>query len=92
MIANYETVRDSCGYRMTRLLQKISQSGALSAAKDVIRNDGAYGFATLWEHGLLKYSVENLIIKKEYQSLFTDEERKICRERLKKYNGGHWDE
>ena len=40
------------------------------------------GFARLWEMGKLHMSIEALVLRKEFQSLFTDAERNVARERL----------
>jgi hypothetical protein len=39
----------------------------------------------LWENKRLDLSVEALVIRPEYHSLFSGEERKICIERLKEF-------
>ena len=43
------------------------------------------GFSRLWELKKLDLSVEYSVLRPEYQSLFSDEERPICAERLKQY-------
>lgn len=59
---------------------------SLLAAKQLISKPGnTYGFATLWEHGRLDLSVEAHVLKPEYEPLFTEEERQICRERLEQF-------
>jgi hypothetical protein len=40
------------------------------------------GFSFLWEHGLLKLSVENLVLRPEWAELFTDEEKALARRKL----------
>ena len=60
--------------------------GGLAAAKQLISKPGGTdGFTTLWEHGRLDLSVEAHILKPEYIELFTDEERRVCRERLEQF-------
>lgn len=60
--------------------------GGLAAAKQLISKPGSTdGFTTLWEHGRLDLSVEAHILKPEYIELFTDEERRVCRERLEQF-------
>ena len=39
----------------------------------------------LWEHHRYDLSVEAHVLKPEYEGMFTDEERRICRERLKEF-------
>ena len=56
------------------------------AAKQLIAKEGGtYGFEVLWENKRLDLSVEALVLKPEYEALFTDEERILCRNRLEKY-------
>lgn len=61
--------------------------GGLVAAKQLIAKEGVTeDFTILWECGRLDLSVEACVLKPEYQALFTDEERKICCDRLMKFN------
>ncbi len=82
----YITARKECGYTATRFLQLIGEKGGLAAAKQLISKPGGTdGFTTLWEHKRLDLSVEAHVLKPEYAELFTDEERRICRERLEQF-------
>ena len=82
----YQTAKRECGYNPTRFMQLVAEKGGVAAAKQLIRKAGETdGFATLWECGRLDLSVEVCVLKEEYKELFTDEERKICRERLLEY-------
>ena len=79
----YVTAKRDCGYNATRFLQLVGEKGGLNAAKQLISKPGGTdGFATLWEHHRLDLSVEAHVLKPEYESLFTEEERQMCRERL----------
>lgn len=79
----YVTAKRDCGYNATRFLQLVGDKGGLIAAKQLISKPGGTdGFATLWEHQRLDLSVEAHVLNPEYETLFTDEERRICRERL----------
>ncbi len=61
----------------------VAREGGLKAAKQLIsKSGGTYGFEVLWENNRLDLSVEALVLKPEYNDLFTDEEREICRKRL----------
>lgn len=82
----YITAKRECGYNAVRFLQMVGAKGGLLAAKQLIsKPGGTYGFATLWEHGRLDLSVEAHVLKPEYEPLFTEEERRICRERLEQF-------
>lgn len=64
----------------------ICEKGGYQAAKQLIHTDApSDGFTKLWELKRLDMSVEAHVLKKEYKPLFTDEERKICADRLEAY-------
>ena len=84
MIDIYTTAKKECGYNASRFLQLVGAKGGLAAAKQLIgKPGGTDGFTTLWEHNRLDLSVEAHVLKPEYATLFSDEERKLCRDRLK---------
>ena len=86
MIEISRSAKKECGYNATRFLQMISVQGGLATARQLIRKPGGTdGFTTLWEHGRLDLSVEAHVLKPEYAELFTDEERRMCRERLEEF-------
>ena len=79
----YITAKKDLGYNATRFLQLLSQKGGVEAARQLIAKDGGtYGFEVLWEAGRLDLSVEALILDPKFHSLFSEAERKLCRERL----------
>jgi len=82
----YRKADRECGYRATRFLQIIANKGPLLAAKELIhKSGGTEGFEKLWEFGRLDLSLEALIISGKYDSLFTDDEKELCRKRLRDY-------
>ncbi|AHF09060.1 MULTISPECIES: hypothetical protein [Dehalobacter] len=82
----YFTAKRDIGYTASRFMQLVSQKGGLQAAKQLIAKEGGtYGFEVLWENKRLDLSVEALVLKSEYVTLFSDEERMLCRDRLKKF-------
>lgn len=86
MIDIYMTAKKECGYNASRFLQMLGAKGGLAAAKQLISKPGGTdGFTTLWENGRLDLSVEAHVLKHEYTELFTDEERRMCRERLEQF-------
>lgn len=86
MIDIYMTAKKECGYNASRFLQMLGAKGGLAAAKQLISKPGGTdGFTTLWEHGRSDLSVEAHVLKAEYAELFTDEERRMCRERLEQF-------
>lgn len=87
MLNIYKTAKKELGYNANRFLQLISEKGGVQAAKILISKDGGtYGFEVLWERKRLDLSVETHVLKPEYIELFTDEERNMCKERLKRFS------
>ncbi len=86
MIDIYITAQRECGYNANRFLQMITKQGGVTTAKQLIRKPGGTdGFTTLWEHKRLDLSVEAHVLKVEYSDIFTDEDRQICRDRLRQF-------
>lgn len=82
----YVRAAKECKYYPTRFLQMLSEMGGIETAKKLIAKDGGTeGFLKLWEKGRLDLSVEYLVLQDKYKELFTDEERAMCRNRLKEY-------
>ena len=90
MIDIYTTAKKECGYNASRFLQMLSTKGGLTAAKQLISKPGGTdGFTTLWEHGRLDLSVEAHVLKPEYSVLFSEEELRMCKERLVQFGYKH---
>lgn len=86
MINIYKVANKELGYKPTRFLQLVSEKGGLKAAKILIsKQGGTYGFEVLSEYNRLDLSVENYVLKAEYKELFTEDERKICKERIDEF-------
>lgn len=84
MVNIYKQAKKDIGYNATRLIQMLSEYGGVETAKKLIHsNDLSYGFEVLWEAGKLDLTVEALVIKEKYSSLFEQEEIKICEDKLK---------
>lgn len=82
----YFVAKKEIGYNASRFMQLVSQKGGVLAAKQLISKDGGtYGFEVLWEHKRLDLSVEAHVLKEEYQELFTNEERTLCKKRLEEF-------
>lgn len=83
----YRKADRECGYRATRFLQMLSEKGGVKTAKELVSKEGGTeGFLKLWQLGRLDLSVEALVLKDEYNRLFTEDELTLCKERLEKYN------
>jgi len=86
MLKIYEEAKKQCNYNATYFLRMVSEMGGLEAAKRLLSTDAPqYGFTKLWECGRLDISVEYLVLKPEFKSLFTKEELKTARGRLETY-------
>src|SRR5262245_30777731 len=86
MVAIYTTAKRDLGYNATRFLQMITDEGGLIAARKLLHASVASeGFTTLWEHRRLDLSVEAHVLRPEFAELFTDDERRIARKRLRDY-------
>jgi hypothetical protein len=86
MINIYWEAKRELNYTASRFMQLIIEKGGLKTAKQLITKEGGTsGFTTLYEMGRLDLSVEAHVLKPEYAELFTEEEQKICREKLEEY-------
>lgn len=71
------------GYRATYFLRMIQEHGGVQAARQLVNGEGGTeGFARIWELKRLDLSAEALVLKPEYRTLFSDEERQRARQRL----------
>ena len=74
------------GYTPTRFIQMVSEHGGNEAAHILIHKENvSEGFVKLWEMRRLDLSMEYHVLKPEYEDLFSEEEREICRRRLEEY-------
>lgn len=86
MLLVYQRAKKECNYNATRFLQMLSERGGLATARTLIATEGGTeGFIKLWECGRLDLAVEAIILKDKYRSLFTEDEREMCRKRLDRY-------
>lgn len=86
MVGVYEKAKNECGYIATRFIQMVADKGGLATAKELIlKDDDTYGFERLYELKRLDLSVEAVVLDDKYSTLFTLNEKKVCKDRLKKY-------
>lgn len=81
MRAIYEEAARALNYRPQLLLNLINEHGGVGAAHRLLPNM-TEGFIRLWESRRLDLAVESLVLKPEYESLFSAEERELARTRL----------
>jgi hypothetical protein len=86
MVELYKTAKADLGYTATRFLQMVSEVGGIQAARQLLAAPAVSdGFTTLWERHRLDLSVEAHVLRKEFQPLFTAQERSVARQRLRDY-------
>ena len=86
MLDIYESARRECQYNATFFLRMVVDNGGLQAAHRLLATgQPSDGFTALWMCGCLNLSVEALVLKPEFASLFGDAERRIASSRLAEY-------
>lgn len=84
MLGIYNTAKAECEYNATYFLQMVNELGGLGAAKQLLSKPGfSDGLTALWECGRLDISMEALVVQEQWQSLFTEDELRAARMRLK---------
>ena len=92
MLAIYEKAKEACDYQPIRFLQMVHEHGGLNTAKRLLAKDEVQsGLMTLWECRRLDLSMEALVLKPRFRSLFTLEELNTAKERLKAYGYHQFD-
>jgi hypothetical protein len=93
MMDIYHRAKYEAGYNATRYLQMLQEHRGFGTAKILLHTPHVSdGFTALWERGRLDLTVEALILKKKWHSLFSEEERQIAKKRLKEYRYEFQDE
>jgi hypothetical protein len=76
------------GYRPALFQRMLAESGAVGTAQRLLASSSVSdGFRYLWEHGMLRHSIEDAVLDDEFADLFTEEERAVARQRL--FDAGH---
>ena len=78
----YHRAKEEIGYNATRFLRMLQEHGGVETARRLLP-EMSDGFVTLWEHGRLDLTVEYLVLQSKWHDLFTDDERKTARQRLR---------
>jgi hypothetical protein len=83
MLDTYEKSVRAINYRPSAFLKLVNELGGVAAARRLLaRDEPSDGFTTLRQHHRLELSVEALVLKPKYASLFTEAERARARQRL----------
>lgn len=85
MIEVYRHAKEECNYSASRFLQLVNEKGGLQAAKSLL-SSARYpeGLTRLWEARRLDISMEALVLRDPWRSLFSAAELSIAADRLKK--------
>jgi len=74
-------------YNPSIFIQMLTSDGAIETCRKLILSKRASdGFAKLWEFHRLDLSVEAIVLRPEFNGIFSSEEKKIARRRLKEYD------
>ncbi|GHD16973.1 GmrSD restriction endonuclease domain-containing protein [Nocardiopsis kunsanensis] len=86
MVSLHERAKTEAGYTPSHFIGMISELGALETARKLLHAPAVSdGFSNLWERGRLDLTVEALVLRPEFSSLFTDEELDRARGRLDQF-------
>jgi hypothetical protein len=83
LLEGYEAPMRLVGYNATRARLLLDQHPPVEAARRLLEGeDWTTGLTRLWEHRLLRYSAEYIVLYPRYEALFTESERSTARRRL----------
>src|SRR4051794_40563766 len=86
MFEIYKRAGHEVGYWATRYLQMLRRRGGLATARHLLHPPvESAGYAALREAGRLDLTVEALVLKPEFEPLFTPDELASARRRLRQY-------
>ena len=83
----YRRAKDEAGYNATAFLRMLSDRGGLATAKTLINSPKpSDGYTALYERERLDLTVEAMVLESpQWHELFTTEELKCARNRLRQY-------
>ena len=86
MLNIYRRAKAEAGYNATRFLSMVVEHGGLETARYLLHAATvSEGYTALWERKRLDLTVEAMILRPEWQALFSDVERRIAVNRLREY-------
>ena len=86
MLDIYRRAKAEAGYNATRFLSMVVEHGGLETARYLLHAATvSEGYTALWERKRLDLTVEAMILRPEWQALFSDVERRIAVNRLREY-------
>ena len=89
MLDIYRRAKAEAGYNATRFLSMVVEHGGLKTARYLLHaTKVSEGYTALYERKRLDLTVEAMILRPEWQAVFSDTERRIAVNRLREY--GYW--
>ena len=86
MLNLYRRAKAEAGYNATRFLSMVVEHGGLETARYLLHaTTVSEGYTALWKRERLDLTVEAVILRPEWQALFSDVERRIAVNRLRDY-------
>lgn len=86
MVDIYRRAKSEAGYTATYFLSMVSERGGYETALYLIHTDRpSDGYTALYERGRLDLTVEALVLRPDWDDLFTAEDRDVARKRLINY-------
>ncbi|MGW6446870.1 hypothetical protein [Lentzea sp. NPDC055074] len=81
--AGYRYLVRKIQYRAKAFIEMVALHGGVGAAQILLRGPHTHdGFVRLWEAGELDHSVEACVLRPKYAVLFSEDERRVARQRL----------
>ena len=88
MLGVYQRAKSEAGYNATLYIRMLSERGPLVTAHHLLgAPHTSDGFAALWEKGRLDLTVEAVVLRAEFRSLFSEDELATAESRLRDH--GH---
>lgn len=87
LLGLYKRIVKELKYKSPRLLEMMNKYGGYEAVIKMLPTDAhTFDFTLLWEHERLDLSIEALVTKERYKTLFPEEVVTFCQKRLDEYN------
>ena len=88
MVNIYRRALIEVNYKATKFLEMVTMQGGVAAAKTLLHTSYLPdGFAELWQRGRLDLTMEHMLVKQPWNTLFTEEELRVAHRRLEDHAG-----
>jgi hypothetical protein len=79
MVNIYRNALTQINYKATKFLEMVTMQGGLAAAKTLLHTRYLPdGFAELWQRGRLDLTMEHMLVKQPWNTLFCEEELRVA--------------